>query len=1194
MICPSHPGGVIVQDSEGRWMRTTVARPVSDPKVDDSGQVVAEVPNNRAGGSHPVTPEPPETTDVCPVEASEEEQPLLDVVVDLQEEAKPYNPPRRRLHGKKTVLEKPVTCLEQAVEVPALRVVRAGGGRIGQSSMSSAGGELVGPSQQLELLEVKPDQLQHQSGLSQQQEALWLEGLKLVQHQELKRLLKGEIRKVEQGELQPEDQRVVQEVGQAIQGLEEELQQMQREHRVKSLQVNEDGEVLQTQTVSLEDVKKDLEGWIEPFQSEIHNILSTGAMEVISNEKYQQLLKDHPDLERLPMLAVATIKPPKKRKGRVVVCGNHSTKQIQPGEPDPSVGGVDTVAIRCLLALAVQRQLQVGTIDVKGAFLNAPRRSVALRPTVCDPPNLLKQMKLVKQDEKWLVHKALYGFVESPSDWSFHRDQTMRALRWKSRGINLKLQQSAEKHVWKVVPDDSKENIHHIKEDFGYVAVYVDDLLFAVHPEHSEGVVGALRSAWSCSDPEFVTEDGDMRFCGFELRKIAGGGLRLSQGGFIQEMLQRHQVQGESKVPLSPVTDEPDEINIGLADIRRAQGLVGELTWLTTRSRPDLAYSVGIASRLIHRRPKYVLEMCSQILRYVNHTKQLALTYRRCKLGDMGTSNELQVAKSLDSLQVYSDASYGPVHERCKSISGTALEFANCLVAWDSQAQPFISQSTAEAEVISYNSACQIAQAVGSFLQEMGYPTCKQLYGDSKAGIAVIANECGPWRTRHLRLRASKLRELVQDSDQEWSIRHMSGNVLIADGFTKALQHSAFERFQQRLSLEPLEVSSGSMKRMMVIPQEESVLRKAALAALSGLLIHRGEIGLAGLILIILVVLQRWSENASEMSQEQPRVCAFRGPPDDQDLTGRSAPTEGTSRRRGARERGLAAMEQSVLSGLSRLTITSTVEVACGNQDRPTRTESTSHDIGQSSSRSGEEVHGYPSSQSVLAVWDQPQFRYRPRGADRWEQNLCGDGWLVRTHGSKGRVKPFHPLHRSTPLTGDRLTGERVTVLFAADGSREILRDDWNCQRTWQRPGPWGGFTFFRIHPGPQDGNPKASTGGLQYSQSVPASTATGGLQCSQSVPASTATGGVQISQSLPVTSVGGVQISQSLPVTSVGGLQISQSAPVTASFSDVQVSQSVVIQTADRTKSVSRHEDPGPVTCEDSDSTGSYDFVDA
>lgn len=68
-------------------------------------------------------------------------------------------------------------------------------------------------------------------------------------------------------------------------------------------------------------------------------------MEVISDEKYRELLREHPDLERLPMLAVATKKPPNKRKGRVVVCGNHSTKQLQPGEPDPSVGGIYTVAL---------------------------------------------------------------------------------------------------------------------------------------------------------------------------------------------------------------------------------------------------------------------------------------------------------------------------------------------------------------------------------------------------------------------------------------------------------------------------------------------------------------------------------------------------------------------------------------------------------------------------------------------------------------------------------------------------------------------------------------------------------------------------------------------------------------------------------------------------------------------------------
>ena len=58
--------------------------------------------------------------------------------------------------------------------------------------------------------------------------------------------------------------------------------------------------------------------------------------------------------------------------------------------------------------------------------------------------------------------------------------------------------------------------------------------------------------------------------------------------------------------------------------------------------------------------------------------------------------------------------------------------------------------------------------------------------------------------------------------------------------------------------------------------------------------------------------------------------------------------------------------------------------------------------VGQPSSRNEGEVHREPSS----AVWELPQFRFRPRGADRWEQDLCREGWLVRIHGSKGRVRP--------------------------------------------------------------------------------------------------------------------------------------------------------------------------------------------
>lgn len=31
-------------------------------------------------------------------------------------------------------------------------------------------------------------------------------------------------------------------------------------------------------------------------------------------------------------------------------------------------------------------------------------------------------------------------------------------------------------------------------------------------------------------------------------------------------------------------------------------------------------------------------------------------------------------------------------------------------------------------------------------------------------------------------------------------------------------------------------------------------------------------------------------------------------------------------------------------------------------------------------------------------------------------------------------------------------------------GSHEVLADQWTVQRTWQRPGPWRGYTLLRVN----------------------------------------------------------------------------------------------------------------------------------
>lgn len=104
--------------------------------------------------------------------------------------------------------------------------------------------------------------------------------------------------------------------------------------------------------------------------------------------------------------------PPLNRKGRVVVRGNHSMKQPQQGQPDPSVGGEWIrwqFGVSWLLRCSGNFAWVPSSMSKERSCMQAPRQSDAIGPRVCDPPSLLKQMNLVGKDEKWLVHKALYS-----------------------------------------------------------------------------------------------------------------------------------------------------------------------------------------------------------------------------------------------------------------------------------------------------------------------------------------------------------------------------------------------------------------------------------------------------------------------------------------------------------------------------------------------------------------------------------------------------------------------------------------------------------------------------------------------------------------------------------------------------------------------------------------------------------------
>ena len=591
--------------------------------------------------------------------------------------------------------------------------------------------------------------------------------LQLLQHWQLGRIVQEQSARMTGGEgLKTADFAVLHRAVDEIKELEGQLSKVQLEEA--------QGEVLQSRTVSLEEIYADVDKWTPAFRKEVESLTNGPVVRVSRRDLCGEPGEDY---DMLPAKAVAVIKPD-KLKGRVVVCGNMATGQAH---EDTSAGGVDAMVVRAMVHTGANRGWDIGSTDVKSAFLQAPRRGG--RTTYVQPPQVLQKMGLVEKDEVWRVQCALYGFVESPSDWGACRDQKLRTFEWEVEGERFSLTQSPERHLWWM--KGPKEELR------GLVGVYVDDILATGDKDMLQTFFKEINRLWECTPPEFAEKEKPMRFCGFEIRKTEHG-FDLTQESYIRDMLGRHQVELEEQSPLPKVEEGEDEED--KKDLRQAQMLCGELNWVTQKSRPDLSYATGLVSRMLHRRPTYACKLAWHIMRYLRATPERGLSYRR---SEDQKDRHLPVECNLGTLEAFADASYAPPVEQYRSVSGVVVEHGGNVLAWTSARQAFITHSTAEAELVAYNEAYQMGESVASLLQVVGYEVQRRLLGDNRAALTLCSAETGPSP-----LEAAGGETPGGDTrkeDGEWTSHHIPGANLVADGLTKSLQGQAFQAFVERL-----------------------------------------------------------------------------------------------------------------------------------------------------------------------------------------------------------------------------------------------------------------------------------------------------------------------------------------------------------------------------------------------------------
>ena len=490
--------------------------------------------------------------------------------------------------------------------------------------------------------------------------------------------------------------------------------------------------------VSLEDVKMNIHKWKASARKEYGNLKD--AKEAFVVVKRQDLPHG---CRVVPGKGVFTVKHDGgsfKRKTRFVACGNFIP--ADESLPDLFATGLDASSLRTLLAHTAARvrdgTWQAGLTDIRQAFVLAPWVG---GPVAIQPPAIATALGLCAPDDLGLVRKSLYGLREAPAVWAQFRDSVLRDMSWKAmvdgceRPCSLR-QLTAAEQIWRMVDvtDDTT---------LGYVLVYVDDVLLIGEPNVVGWFYQWLAEKWECDDLTLLSPETPLRFLGMEVH-LTQDGHEVGQRGFVDELLRSHGHCGKlstsqgSRDAWLLTTDEEEAIMAAAnlpqvaesPQLREAQRRVGELLWLSSRTRPDIQYAVAILASRVSKAPDLVNELGTRLLDYLAQTRDYRLVFK----GEGDSS----------ILQIFTDSSFSPSSAR--SHGSVAVFYLGGPVVWRSARQTMVTLSTAESELIEGIEGALMGLSVRDLVSELSaHIPLMELRVDNQAAIAVRLVQCSFW-----------------------------------------------------------------------------------------------------------------------------------------------------------------------------------------------------------------------------------------------------------------------------------------------------------------------------------------------------------------------------------------------------------------------------------------------------------------
>ena len=462
----------------------------------------------------------------------------------------------------------------------------------------------------------------------------------------------------------------------------------------------------------------------------------------------------------------------KKFKARYCIRGD-----LQEGEFETYAPVVQFSSVRLFLAWSLLLRWYTCSIDFSNAFIQAELKD----DTYIHLPRGFRGSGTGRTCLK--LKRSLYGLAVAPRLWY--------------------------QHLWKALKELGLTACKHDKcllfrKDL-IVICYVDDLgIQAPRKEIVDELISQLRKKGF----DLTFEGSFTEYLGIQYTKMGENQVKMTQEGLIQKILEATGMEdcNSNRTPCTREALASDDAGEPMEDSWNYRSVVGMLLYLSTNTRPDIAYAVSQVARFSHNPKKSHASAVKTLIRYLSGTKDQGVIFKR--------PEKLQV-------DCYVDADFAGLYGRdppesptsVKSRTGYIISVGGCYILCKSQLQSTIALSTSEAEYGALSQAMRAIIPIRETLLEMiqsvdmvdannKWPFGSRdnlcsfktvVHEDNSAALSLAVNQKVTSRTKHWCVKFHFFWSYVNDEKNNTQCVKVDTKNQKADYLTKGLTKDSFE-----------------------------------------------------------------------------------------------------------------------------------------------------------------------------------------------------------------------------------------------------------------------------------------------------------------------------------------------------------------------------------------------------------------